>query len=71
MFPSVRETIRKKVNSPGHEIKLRFVPVSPGLPLSSPASPGQAAHPHLPPKDSSLTEAQQPSGGETERKSQN
>lgn len=63
MFPSMGGTIRRKVNSPGHAIKLRFVPVSRGLPLPSPASLGWAAYPHLPPKDGSLTEAQQPAGG--------
>lgn len=62
MFPSVGGTIRRKVNSPGHAIKLRFVPVSPGFPLPSPASLGWAAHPLLPTKDSSYTEAQQPAG---------
>lgn len=50
-------TIRKKVNSPGHAIKLRLVPVSPGFPSPSPASLDWAAHPHLPTKDSSQTEA--------------
>lgn len=46
-------TIRRKVNSSGHAIKLRFVPVSPGFPFPPPAFLGWAAHPHLPPRDSS------------------
>jgi len=35
-------TIKRKVNSPGHAVKLKPVPVSPGLPLPPPAPPGWA-----------------------------